>query len=208
MKENHKNKTRTRGFTLVEIIVVLVILAILAAFTIPAMLGFVEDARAKASIPVVREIYEAAQISATEWVGTKGSVPVHSSDKDKDKDYQAFWNAIRDSINKKLGQDTGFKLGSLSLTTDTDVLDVSLSNKNFIYPYTSPDKYLPQQKNCCLIVIGGFGAATPEEQAKVRLISYVDKTGTYRTNLKVNDKNGSENEITVQKKVNGKWTDI
>lgn len=55
-----------KGFTLVELIVVLVILAILAAFTIPAMLGFVGDARAKASISIAREIYVAAQSSATE----------------------------------------------------------------------------------------------------------------------------------------------
>ena len=55
-----------KGFTLVELIVVLVILAILAAFTIPAMLGFVEDAKSKASITLTREIYAAAQSAATE----------------------------------------------------------------------------------------------------------------------------------------------
>ncbi|MEG1940429.1 MAG: prepilin-type N-terminal cleavage/methylation domain-containing protein, partial [Eubacterium sp.] len=37
----NKLKKNQKGFTLVELIVVLVILAILAAFTIPAMLGFV-----------------------------------------------------------------------------------------------------------------------------------------------------------------------
>ncbi|MEG2449776.1 MAG: prepilin-type N-terminal cleavage/methylation domain-containing protein, partial [Eubacterium sp.] len=40
----NKLKKNQKGFTLVELIVVLVILAILAAFTIPAMLGFVDDA--------------------------------------------------------------------------------------------------------------------------------------------------------------------
>ncbi len=37
----------TKGFTLAEIIVVLVILAILAAFSIPVLLGFVNDSREK-----------------------------------------------------------------------------------------------------------------------------------------------------------------
>lgn len=57
-------------FTLVEIIVVLVILAILAAFTIPTMLGFVNDARGKAMIAEAREVYVAAQSTATEYGAT------------------------------------------------------------------------------------------------------------------------------------------
>lgn len=67
-----KMKKNRKGFTLVEIIVVLVILAILAAFTIPAMLGFVDDARGKASIATAREVYIAAQSASTEVAGTKG----------------------------------------------------------------------------------------------------------------------------------------
>lgn len=65
-----KSILRERGFTLVEIIVVLVVLAILAAFTIPTMLGFVEDAKAKAYIAEAREVYVAAQAVATEMVGS------------------------------------------------------------------------------------------------------------------------------------------
>lgn len=63
-----------RGFTLVEIIVVLVILAILAAFTIPAMLGFVKEARGKAYLVEAREAYTAMQAALTEY-GTQTPKP-------------------------------------------------------------------------------------------------------------------------------------
>lgn len=66
MKFWNKMKKNSKGFTLVEIIVVLVILAVLAAFTIPSMLGFVGEARGKAMIAEAREVYVAAQASATE----------------------------------------------------------------------------------------------------------------------------------------------
>ncbi|PKM60226.1 MAG: hypothetical protein CVU99_09225 [Firmicutes bacterium HGW-Firmicutes-4] len=65
---NRIRKSR-KGFTLVEIIVVLVILAILAAFTIPSMLGFIKEARGKALIAEAREVYVAAQATATEYNG-------------------------------------------------------------------------------------------------------------------------------------------
>lgn len=65
-----KQRDQKKGFTLVEIIVVLVVLAILAAFTIPTMLGFVADARGKAYIAEAREVYVAAQAVATEYSAT------------------------------------------------------------------------------------------------------------------------------------------
>lgn len=61
-----------KGFTLVEIIVVLVILAILAAATIPSMLGFVDQAKAKAATAEARMVYVAAQAYATEKLGMGG----------------------------------------------------------------------------------------------------------------------------------------
>lgn len=65
-----KRVKQEQGFTLVEIIVVLVVLAILATFTIPTMLGFVADAKGKAYIAEAREVYVAAQAVATEYSGT------------------------------------------------------------------------------------------------------------------------------------------
>lgn len=69
MERIKKQCRQEKGFTLVEIIVVLVILAILAAFTIPTMLGFVADAKGKAYIAEAREVYVAAQAVATEYSG-------------------------------------------------------------------------------------------------------------------------------------------
>lgn len=70
MKFINKMRKKEKGFTLVEIIVVLVILAIIAAFTIPAMLGFVSDAQSKAEIAEARLAYVAAQSVATEMMAT------------------------------------------------------------------------------------------------------------------------------------------
>lgn len=62
-----KNK---KGFTLVEIIVVLVIIAILAAIAIPTMMGFVRDAQDQALIAEARTAYYAAQSIATREAGS------------------------------------------------------------------------------------------------------------------------------------------
>lgn len=65
----NKLKKNQKGFTLVELIVVLVILAILAAFTIPAMLGFVNDAKGKAYVAEARLVYMAYQGAVSEFAG-------------------------------------------------------------------------------------------------------------------------------------------
>ncbi len=43
-----KNYFQTeKGFTMIELIVTITVLAVIAAFTIPSLLGFVDDAKAK-----------------------------------------------------------------------------------------------------------------------------------------------------------------
>ncbi|MGB4984756.1 MAG: prepilin-type N-terminal cleavage/methylation domain-containing protein [Erysipelotrichaceae bacterium] len=56
-----KNLKNKKGFTLVEIVVVLAIIAILAAILIPTMNGFVNDAKSKQHIAEARAAYVAAQ---------------------------------------------------------------------------------------------------------------------------------------------------
>lgn len=54
-------KDRRGGFTLVELIVVLIILAILAAFLIPSLMGYIDKARQKQIIMQTRQAVMAAQ---------------------------------------------------------------------------------------------------------------------------------------------------
>ena len=72
-KENFKNlisdtmdNDQRRGFTMVELIVVLVIVAILSAVVIPLMMGFIENAREKEYITDAEAALKASQSALTE----------------------------------------------------------------------------------------------------------------------------------------------
>ena len=61
-------KKAIRGFTLVEIIIVLLILAILSAIAIPTMLGMVKEARDSEKIAEARVGYVAAMIGLDRYL--------------------------------------------------------------------------------------------------------------------------------------------
>jgi len=68
MKYNDKSMTIKKnnlGFTLVELIVVLVILAILAAILVPALLGYIEDAKDKQDLLNAKNCLTAIQSELT-----------------------------------------------------------------------------------------------------------------------------------------------
>lgn len=66
-----KTKDNNQGFTLVELIVVLVILAILAAILVPALLGYIDRARDQQYIIEAKNLMTATQAGIAEAYATE-----------------------------------------------------------------------------------------------------------------------------------------
>lgn len=73
LKEFKKNK---KGFTLVEVIVVLVILAILMAIAIPSFMGYINKAKEREQDLTARNVYLATSTVAAEYLQTHTSQEV------------------------------------------------------------------------------------------------------------------------------------
>lgn len=148
----NKLKKNQKGFTLVELIVVLVILAILAAFTIPAMLGFVDDARGKATIAQAREVYMAYTTSISELAGDQNAYVAGVYTKAKDAANTAATYAPTDSTKgdtygKKviasaavkmaddIKEDSNYKVS----VVDTRISEIKYKSGDFLIIISYPD---------------------------------------------------------------------
>lgn len=88
-KKNSLSEESNKGFTLVEMIVVMVILTVLAAIMIPGLLGWIDEAKGKQYVLSARSIYMSAQALESEkyaaWDGTAANANHNLSDADKER---------------------------------------------------------------------------------------------------------------------------
>ena len=101
MLQSIRNLRKKKGFTLVEVIIVLVILAILAAILIPSLTGYIDKANEKAAIANCRSYVMAAQTIASETYGEQGKLSTGTSGNVNDADFftESFKLAELDQTN-------------------------------------------------------------------------------------------------------------
>lgn len=91
--DTYRKKTQggngNAGFTLVEMIVVMLILTLLAAILIPGLMGWIDEAKGKQYVLSARSVYMAVQAIESEkyaaWDGTMKNANHTLSDTDKER---------------------------------------------------------------------------------------------------------------------------
>lgn len=74
MMKKIKSKLNQKGFSLIELMVVIVIMLILAAIAIPAFMGVIQDSRDSAATANARTVVSLAQLEVNKVEGTTGLV--------------------------------------------------------------------------------------------------------------------------------------
>ena len=115
----YQKSKEQKGFTLVEMIVVLVIIAILAAITIPALLKYIDKAKDKQLVINARTAYLAAETAASEAYAANVTMPasiIFNKDGSASKTTDVKIKAVEENASKLSGMSNAF---TCTVTLDT-----------------------------------------------------------------------------------------
>ncbi len=184
-----------RGFTLVELIVVLVILAVLAAMLVPALTGYIKRANREKDMQMAASYRTAAQAVLTElygrgeWVGADR----HGNSTNKNATSYAwkfdYGNAVMDLVGDPAGHPylLYVQCGRYPMYGDPASSDCTAETE--AYAYTCYRLYYQASKDSALIVIDNYGVCTAEE--------YAERPAEWRTRDYVPNPNGGDVIKTV-----------
>lgn len=119
-----RKKNQSKGFTLAQMILVLVIIAILAAALIPSMLGYIQEGKDAANAGIARNFYKAAQAAAADIStnGDKGEFMFTYFTNNK------TWKSLTENLPK-----VALKVDGTGQTTPAAYVDIDMSTDVFSY---------------------------------------------------------------------------
>lgn len=149
-----RNKKRNDGFTLVEIIVVLLIIGILLAITIPSIMGYVEKAHDAKIEAQTRPMFLESQTYATEMFGKYGTEGKPINDDSVKTETVKLINAdLIEKFRNEKYQFDDYTFNNLSIfydgfnelnkiNTNLNVQNHEISKIGFVFQNTANDKFI------------------------------------------------------------------
>lgn len=104
-------KSHRKGFTLIEIIVVIVILAVLMAFAVPSVMSYMKKGNEAKYLAVSRSAYQDVTVELSKFEGGMSNY----------KNPQAACNAAVEKINKSAPDDLKIIRGKITYDNDTTI---------------------------------------------------------------------------------------
>jgi len=135
-------KSTKRGFTLVELIVVLVILAVLAAMLVPALTGYIQRARQEKNYQMAATVQTAAQAAATYQFSLK------EADRDETIDGESSCgNGV--TVNDLIGDASG-KVSNIAFEVEDGIVksgSVDIDGYTYTYDPTAVEIWTATEAN-------------------------------------------------------------
>lgn len=134
-------KTTKKGFTLIELIVVIAIIGVLAAILVPSMLGYVKKSKIQSANSTASSVYKALNSALTELDEQDADFP---TDADHTIDSTGFSNfdadAFYSSVKNYFGDVTKIKAGNCKVRISEGMCD-AVAVKSGKYYGTYPGVY-------------------------------------------------------------------